>query len=124
MADKTPKKSALIAAIGARMNEVPGDVERLMAARGLGIDAAQVPIFDTIGELQIWVFSLQGLMGSEAHFRELAERVAPKASRAKVEAPRPGPTPGAMMAAKETSTSEAAVWFDNLNQTNSDQDLM
>lgn len=118
------EESKLLGAIGARFNERPGELELELVARGLGVEPSKLPNFDTIGELQIWVFSLHGLMGSEQHFKELVERVVPKASRARVDNPRPGPVAGAMGAAGLSSTSEADLWFDSLSTNPEDEELM
>lgn len=117
MAPKTPtskRESTLIAAIGEQWDERPGSTERMVAARGLGLADEQVPDFATNHELQVWVFRMHALQGSEAHFRELGDRMAPKPGRTNAKTAPRGPTAGAMTAGGAASTAEADEWFKNL----------
>ncbi len=80
-----PKGAKLSKEIAGQYEEDPTELHYKMAALGLGIDRCDVPVFETVTALHVWVFSLHGLRGSEAHARELLDRVEPKVSRAQID---------------------------------------
>lgn len=119
------KKPNLEEMIGAEWDKVPGELERKFAAIGLGIQEDEVPDFDTVAELQVWVFRMFALRGSKDHWTELGDRAAPKPSRLKE-----------LNQSNSTRTRKAGVpleedkWFGNLDANNTpppeedDEDIM
>lgn len=75
------KKPDLAQMIGDGWDKEPTQTDYNMAAQGLGLKPREVPRFDTVAELQVWVFRMNGLRGSKEHFQELGDRAAPKPSR-------------------------------------------
>ncbi len=62
-------------------NESPDEHCKRFAAFGLAMKPEDIPHFETIAEMQTWVFRMHSLRGSKEHFTELADRVSPKPSR-------------------------------------------
>lgn len=119
-------REELIDIIKNAWNEEPSEEDYKVAARGLGLEADQVPRCGSKTELQIRVFMAKALGGSFEHFRELGDRAFPKPSRmlngAQANSTRGKTTP---------LPSQADAWFDRLDGDNGhppevlgDDDLM
>ena len=80
-----PKGAKLSKEIARQYDMIPTELHYKRAALGLGIETHEIPIFETVQALHVWVFSLHGLGGSEGHARELLDRIEPKVSRAQVD---------------------------------------
>ncbi len=115
-----PPAPKLIDSIREQWSEVPGELEIEMAAQGLGIDKDQVPAFETTYELQIWVFRMKGLKGSENHFRELGDRAAPKPSR--LAGLGRNPNSRSVAGSGGATDEEADKWFADLEGTTGEDD--
>ena len=108
----------LEAMIGVEWAKKPGKADNKMAAQGLGLPVEDVPQFDTIAELQVWVFRMHGLRGSKEHFQELGDRAAPKPSRTQG-------ADGSRSTRKSNaraSKSEADRWFEGLDGVSGEDD--
>ncbi len=121
-----PPAPRLVDSIRKQWNESPNDLENKMAAEGLGVDPSEVPVFETVYELQVWVFRMKGLKGSEAHFRELGDRAAPKPSR--LAGLHRNPNQRAVAGSGGATDQEADTWFAHLDgeisDENDDADLL
>lgn len=93
--------------IGDAWGKTPEEWDYEMAARGLGLEADQIPVFETVAELQVWVFRMHALRGSKEHFQELGDRAAPKPSRMQ----RPEEAKNTRGATSKAPQSEADRWF-------------
>ncbi len=113
-----PPAPKLVDSIREQWNEPPTELENKMAAEGLGIDPAEVPVFETVYELQVWVFRMKGLKGSENHFRELGDRAAPKPSR--LAGLNRNPNSRAVAGSGGATDQEADLWFANLDGEKTD----
>jgi len=101
----------LEAAIGLAYEQEPIESHYEMAAKGLGKQPDEIPRFETVLDLQVWVFQMHGLRGSKEHFQELGDRAAPKPSRTQG-------ADGARSTRKSNvrgSQSEADKWFAGLD---------
>lgn len=110
--------------IGDAWDKEPGDMDYVFAARGLALEPSEVPVFDSIAELQLWVFRMHGLRGSKEHFQELADRASPKPSRMQ------GLGGGGQRSTRgytSAASSEAEKWFASLEapvESEGDEDLL
>ncbi len=76
-----PRGERLKDVINGQYAEEPTSFEITQVAEGLGIDEADIPLFDTVQELMAWGFKIRALRGSDAHARELMDRTDPKPTR-------------------------------------------
>lgn len=119
------RKPNLEEMIGKEWDKHPGPLERKFAAMGLGIEEDDVPDFDTVAELQVWVFRMFALRGSKDHWTELGDRAAPKPSRLK-ELNQTSST----RTRKAGKPSQEDEWFGNLDAAaaaaaaDNDEDIM
>ncbi len=108
-----PKGAKLSKEIRGQYEEFPTELHYKMAAIGLGIDRVDCPVFETVQALHVWVFTLHGLRGSEAHARELLDRIEPKVSRAQIDIDGNLGRPG-MGAAASVGDEEADSYYRRL----------
>lgn len=102
--------------IRGQWDKEPTSADYHAAAQGAGVEPDQVPICESVAELQLFVFRMRALHGSHEHFRELGDRAAPKPSRMRELKGEGGSTRGPTRG----KLSEADRWFANLENPEED----
>ncbi len=81
-----PKGPLFMKVLDQNSQDAPTTLHYEMAARGLGLEADQVPVFETIQQLRAWALELASLGGNDQARNALLDRVAPKPSRVVIDA--------------------------------------
>lgn len=80
-----PRKARIKNAIDGQYADKPTELMRQRVADKLEIEPSQVPFFEEVQQLQVWLFLMLSLGGSHEHARELLDRSDPKPSRSQIE---------------------------------------
>ena len=106
-----PKKAKIKEAIDFRYGEEPTALDykaAVIGVNGLVKKADDIPRFNTVQELQVWVFSMRAIAGSTQHSEELLGRSDPKPGRLNIELNKPRTT------IEPVAEDVARSWYDNL----------
>lgn len=80
-----PKGPLFMKVLDSSSQEAPTQLHYKMAARGVGIEEDEVPVFETIQLLRAWTLEMAALGGNDQARNALLDRVSPKPSRAIVD---------------------------------------